>query len=239
MSGKILLVDDEEGLRMTLAANLELEGFEVVEACDGRHALELLETQSFDLVLSDVRMPRMTGVDLFVQIREKDDDLPVVLMTAFTDELELERAYQAGVFAILPKPFSVERAIQTVGRALPRPFVLLVDDLKTDAEETGETLREVGLRVLTADSSKAAMERLAAGGVDVVVTDLKMPEVDGAELTRMVHEKHPSVSVIVFSGHDVPHLMRRAASSGAFACLRKPMDPAGLITAIARARATT
>lgn len=236
-AARILLVDDEEGLRITLAANLELEGFEVVEATDGRHAVELLETGTFDLVLSDIRMPRMTGIELFGEVRRRQPNLPVVLMTAFTDEVELERAYRAGVFAVLPKPFGVDHAIQTVARAIPRPFVLVVDDIGTDAESTGEALGAVGLRVVTADSSQAAVDRLSAGDIDVVVTDLKMPEVDGAELTRIVRSNHPGVSVIVFSGYDVPDLMRRATSSGAVACLRKPMDPGGLIKAIACARA--
>ena len=65
MGTSILVVDDEESLRITLAANLELSGFEVVEAANGTQALEILENRAFDVVLSDIRMPGMNGVELF------------------------------------------------------------------------------------------------------------------------------------------------------------------------------
>ena len=61
---RVLVVDDEEGMRLTLAANLELEGYEVVEARDGAHALELAAQQRFTVVVSDVRMSGIDGVEL-------------------------------------------------------------------------------------------------------------------------------------------------------------------------------
>ena len=65
---KILLVDDERALRVTLAANLELDGMEVVEAESGERALELLRSAPFDLMLSDIRMGGMSGAELFRQV---------------------------------------------------------------------------------------------------------------------------------------------------------------------------
>ncbi|HUS67503.1 MAG TPA: response regulator, partial [Kofleriaceae bacterium] len=76
----VLLVDDEEGLRTTLAANLELDGFDVVEAADGIEALAHARRRAFDLVVTDIRMPGMNGVDLFRAIRGLHPRVPVVLM---------------------------------------------------------------------------------------------------------------------------------------------------------------
>src|SRR5687768_8603866 len=99
---RVLLVDDEGSILLTLAANLELEGFEVECANSGAQALDLIERQHFDLVLSDVRMPGMNGVDLFRRIRSKNTDIPVLLMTGFAIETLLEDAINEGVFAVLP-----------------------------------------------------------------------------------------------------------------------------------------
>src|SRR5271166_5091781 len=99
---RILLVDDEQSLLMTLAANLELDGLDVTTAESGQRALELFESEPFDLVLSDIRMPGMNGVDLFRRIRAQRPECPVVLMTAFALEGLVQEAIAEGVFTVLP-----------------------------------------------------------------------------------------------------------------------------------------
>jgi DNA-binding NtrC family response regulator len=101
---RILVVEDEESLRITLAANLELEGYEVVEAQNGKEAIELLGQQKFDLVLSDIRMPKATGVDVLLYAKQHHPGLPVVLMTAYAMEDQVRKAVSEGVFAVLKKP---------------------------------------------------------------------------------------------------------------------------------------
>ena len=91
---RVLIVDDERSLLLTLVANLELEGFEVVAASDGARALELVREQRFDLLLTDVRMPGMNGVDLFRQIRRVCPQMPVILMTAYAVETLIDEAIQ-------------------------------------------------------------------------------------------------------------------------------------------------
>src|SRR5262245_3608826 len=97
---RILIVDDEGSLLLTLLANLELEGFDVVGAHDAGAALQLLHEQSFDLVLTDIRMPGMSGLELYRAIRSLRPDMPVIMMTAFAAETLIEQAIQEGVFAV-------------------------------------------------------------------------------------------------------------------------------------------
>src|SRR5512140_1747134 len=104
---RVLIVDDESSLLMTLAANLELEGFDVVEASTPQRALELVRSQHFDLVLSDIRMPGMSGVDLFHAIRATHPQMPVILMTAFALEAMVRDAIEHGVYTVLAKPFEI------------------------------------------------------------------------------------------------------------------------------------
>jgi two-component system chemotaxis response regulator CheY len=110
--GRILLVDDQPELRRLYRRNLTKLGYEVVEACNGRAAIELSRQQHFDVVISDVRMPDLSGVELLRAVYELDPDLPVVLMSGGMDDETERAAARYGAFAYLMKPVPFEH-IQT------------------------------------------------------------------------------------------------------------------------------
>src|SRR3989337_3938667 len=83
MKKRILVVDDEEGLRLLYKEELEDEGWEVELAASGEESLEKLERDSIDLVLLDIKMPGMDGVEVLRRVKEKWKDLPVILCTAY------------------------------------------------------------------------------------------------------------------------------------------------------------
>lgn len=117
-TGKLVVVDDDAGLREMLTAWLEHAGFAVTACADGRAALEALDGDTFDAVLSDIRMPGMEGLELLRAVRDKDLDLPVVLLTGGPS---LETAVEAlawGALDYLIKPVRAERLLETMGRAV-------------------------------------------------------------------------------------------------------------------------
>ncbi len=236
MATRILLVDDEEGLRITLAANLELEGFEVHEAASGAEALELLAKGSYDLMLTDIRMPGLSGVELFRRARASHPGMPVVLMTAFSVESLVDEALAEGAFTVLPKPFDVSAAVATLLRAARHPTVLVVDDVKIDAESTAEALRAAGVKASAVLDGDAALEALRSGAFDVCVVDLVMPGVSGSELAQRLRDAKLAVSVIAMSGYAVPELLQRVAAAGAVTVMKKPVAPRELVQTIARTR---
>jgi len=233
---RILLVDDEQSLRVTLAANLELEGMEVVEAESGERALELLRTTPFDLILSDIRMNGMSGAELFERAKELRPEIPVVLMTAFALEDVVRGALRNGVFAVLPKPFDVEHMSRTVRRALKRPAVLVVDDQEEQARATADALRKIGLRVEAISDGAAALRLMEDRAIDICIVDLVMPGMSGAEVVERLRKSRADITAIVVSDYAVPELMQRAAANGAFACLRKPIAADELAQVVAEAR---
>lgn len=234
---RILLVDDEENLRITIAANLELEDFDVVEAASAEEALKLLKAEKFDIVLSDIRMPGLSGVQMFQKLREDNPELPVLLMTAFTTEDEVSRAIEAGVFAVLSKPFDIDAVVVSLQRALRKPIVVVVDDAPNVAETSAASLTEMGLRARAVHSGQEALELMKAHQVDICITDLMMPGMDGVELSRRLRELDPNITIIVFSGAaQSDEMMRTSARGGAYQCLRKPLDPRKLMHVIAGAR---
>ncbi len=107
---KILLVDDEEGLALLLSFMLQKDGYEVAVANDGEQAIEKLKTFEPDVIVSDVVMPNLDGIEMFKQIRAnpKTANIPVIFISGFQDQQVLERARKIGVFGILHKPVDVE-----------------------------------------------------------------------------------------------------------------------------------
>jgi DNA-binding NtrC family response regulator len=233
---RILVVDDEHALRLTIAANLELEGFDVVEADGAAQALERIEEGSFDLVLSDVRMPGMNGVDLFRAIRARRPDLPVILMTAFALEGLVQEALREGVFTLLPKPFAIEHLVAAISTAARAPTVVIVDDAAAVAETTAAALREVGVRAAGVTDGPQALALVQAHAVDVCVVDMVMPGMSGPELIEELRALAPQVVCIAISGHDVEEMFRRVAAH-VHTILRKPIEAFRLAEVVARARA--
>ncbi len=232
----VLVVDDEPGLREMLAANLELEGFRVTEAESGERALELARTQSFDLVVTDIRMPGMNGVELFRSLRGLGLQMPVVLMTAFAVEELVKGALEDGAFTVLPKPFEVSHALRTVTNAARAPVVLVVDDKQEVATSTSEALNASGLKARAVGTGQEALAAFQEGGVDLCVLDLVMPGMSGAEVAKQLKALDPGVSIIAVSGEDVPELIRQIAAVGMHTFLRKPFPMRELIRSIALAR---
>ncbi|MCA9312185.1 MAG: response regulator, partial [Phycisphaerales bacterium] len=100
----VLIVDDKEMLRDSVAVTLQRAGFTVVTAADGPAALEIIPRRRPDAVVTDLRMPGMTGIELIEQVRAVDQDLPIVLMTAFGTIKTAVEAMKIGAFDYITKP---------------------------------------------------------------------------------------------------------------------------------------
>ena len=114
----ILVVDDEKNYPLILGAVLEEEGFEVLTANSGAEALEILETSDVDLVLTDMKMPVMDGIDLLEKIKIRDSELPVIMMTAHGTVDKAVEAMEKGAYSYILKPFDNERLIIYVNKAI-------------------------------------------------------------------------------------------------------------------------
>jgi two-component system response regulator HydG len=113
----VLVVDDESGILQTLEILLRAEGFAPHVAHGGKAALELIPRLSPDIVLSDVRMPQVTGVEVLAAARAHDPDVPVILMTAQATLQTAMQAVNAGAFYYIQKPFRNDELIAILKRA--------------------------------------------------------------------------------------------------------------------------
>jgi DNA-binding NtrC family response regulator len=115
---RVMIVDDEEVLRDVLEVVVRREGFEVVLASSGEEALNLLDGEEVDLVILDVMLPGISGIDTLRAIRISNPTLPVVVITAFSSIDGAIEAMKFGAFHYIPKPFKNEEVVLTVNKAL-------------------------------------------------------------------------------------------------------------------------
>jgi EAL domain-containing protein (putative c-di-GMP-specific phosphodiesterase class I) len=115
---RVLVAEDEPALLRTMARALRETGFEVATAGDGREAVQLLAAMDFDAVLSDIRMPDMDGIQLLRAVRERDLELPVILVTASPDVHTAQQAIEYGAFRYIMKPVQLEELERTMRKAV-------------------------------------------------------------------------------------------------------------------------
>ena len=119
----VLIADDDRGNREALGEALEHRGFRTLLAEDGGQAVELVQVDIVHLVLFDMQMPRLTGLEAFTVIRQTlDRMLPAVLMTADATNDLIRRAFQAQVFSVIPKPVNMNIVLNTLSRALAKVY---------------------------------------------------------------------------------------------------------------------
>jgi len=114
----VLIVDDEKNYTLILSAVLEDEGFETLTANSAFDALDILENSDVDLVLTDMKMPSMDGIELLENIKSRKAELPVIMMTAYGTVEKAVEAMQKGAFSYITKPFDNERLVIYVNKAL-------------------------------------------------------------------------------------------------------------------------
>lgn len=124
-AGLVLLVDDEEDLRLSAGQSLELAGFEVKSFAAAERVLDLVGYGFEGIVVSDIRMPAMDGMTLMGRIREIDPDIPVILLTGHGDVQLAVKAMREGAYDFLEKPFRARQLAETAARALDRRRLVL------------------------------------------------------------------------------------------------------------------
>ncbi|AMM95186.1 response regulator [Peribacillus simplex] len=119
MSGKILIVDDQFGIRILLNEVLHKEGYETFQAANGIQALEVLNNHSPDLVLLDMKIPGMDGIEILKRMKVVDPDIRVIIMTAYGELDMIQEAKDLGAMTHFAKPFDIDDIRKAVREYLP------------------------------------------------------------------------------------------------------------------------
>ncbi len=131
----ILIIDDELSMREFLKILLDKEGYKISTAADAHRALQLMETHDFDLAISDIRMPGMSGLELLSALKLQKPDMPVIMITAFASPDDAVTAMRNDAFDYITKPFNVEEIKKVIKAAISRK--LSAPARKTDVQFSG------------------------------------------------------------------------------------------------------
>lgn len=245
---KIVVIGDCAGKATLYRGILEAEGFEVHVDADGEGGLSTIERLEPDLVLLDLALPRLSGVEVMARLRESDrfQKLPVVVLSNTDQPSWLEHALEAGATQALPETARPEHVAEVacslltlgtdrVSGAASMGRILIVDDDPILQSIFRNLLTRMGYHVDAASDGQEGLSKANAHEPDLIVLDMLMPKMDGIEFLRAydVMKTHPKVKVITFSISDEPQKVKDALALGVIGYMTKShLTPRGMVQVI-------
>ncbi len=223
---KILIVDDERDLGYILGSVLKLEGHEITFVVDGYKAIEEIKKTHYDLIMMDIRLPGINGVETFMQIKKIDHDVKVVMMTGFAVENLIEKALREGAYACIHKPFDLQKVIEIVQKVISedKKVILIANGDNRTTEEVKTALTKKGYRACTAADCQEVIQKLEEKHYHCILLNLHLPGIDGLEILNKVKKLYPDVVVILITDYDLPEMVREAKRLSAYGYIKKPID---------------
>lgn len=232
-TAKVLVVDDDDKIRILLLDTLSALGYSTIGAKDGEEALALLEEKKPDLVISDIKMPKLNGLSLLRNIKNKDPKIPVVMITGYNISYTKDQALDSGADGFLVKPFrigKIEELMQTVlgmkGSSEERSYklkkILIVEDDEILRSMLCETLVSLDYFPMGVEDGEMALAQLKTQDFDLVISDIRMPQMDGITLLKSVKEIAPQLPVVLITGFPSSYPSQKALQEGADGYLAKP-----------------
>ena len=232
----LLIVDDDIGMVATIGDVFQDRGYNVTMVDDGHRAIKLATRTNFDVILMDVKMPGINGLETYKEVKEIIPTAAVIMMTADSKEELVKKALEEGAYAVIYKPFNVKRVIKIVEEALKKPVVLVVDDRIEDRETLGDILAGKGYRVVLAKDGYEAVRYAERGSFDVILLDIKMPGMDGVKTLDRIKESKPETGIIMMTAYSMEEFVEESLRKGAYTCLFKPIDVEKMMEAIQKVR---
>ncbi len=235
----VLVVEDQAEVRKYATAVLRSYGYRVMSVENPDEALVICEKEKIDVVLTDVVMPHVSGRELANRLSKVQPATKVLFMSGYTDNVIVHHGMLEEGTNFIQKPFNPAELASKVRAVLESPktespaCILVTDD---DAAVRGllrMVLKRVGYDVVEAADGHKALKQMRAQHVDLVTTDLVMPEQEGLDLIQTLRRDYPNVGIIAISGAFEGQFLETARLLGADATLAKPVDTELLVTQVA------
>ena len=222
----ILIVDDDHGMRETLADIMIEQGFDVSTADSGERAIEMVREKSFRTVLMDIKMQGMDGVRAMKEIRKINPGIVVILMTAYAKDALVEEAYISGVKTVLRKPFSVEAMLKLLCEKKKKLRTIIVDDEEDFSKIIAGLLVRKEHQVVTVPSGEQAAVEVEKKSFDFALIDMNLNGMNGLDTFLMLKEKCPGMRCVLMTGfrQEMKDLIESAILNDAYTCLYKPFE---------------
>lgn len=227
MPKRILVVDDDKSMVQTLCDILEMRGWETLRAYDGAEAVETAGREQANVVLMDVRMPTLNGVEALRRMKAANPGIRIVLMTAYAAPELLAQAERDGAVRIMRKPVDVPSVLSLLEAAANTSrSILVVDDDPAYLRTISDLLERHGIITTQARSLTEAIERFERQPPGAVLVDLTLDELDMSNHLLAFRELSPGVLVMLHSGfvEELSDAMARAPKGLVSAAFTKPMQ---------------
>jgi len=236
----VLVVDDNLDLLDTFSLILKMKGYNVDTAGDGLSAVDKFMKRPFDVILMDLIMPRMNGVEAFRKIREINPGARVILMTAYYEEEQIKTALEEGAYRAVHKPVNVARLMEMIGEATVSSPVLIVDDDGDFRKTMARAFELKGYRVDAVGSGEEAIRIAKERTCDIAFIDVKMPLMDGLETFLKLKEFNSTMVTVMMTGYgdEVCETVDKALAASATTCLYKPFDLSSAVDLVSQVSAS-
>jgi PAS domain S-box-containing protein len=235
----VLVVEDQAEVGKYVSAALRTFGYQVIQVESAAEALAVCQRESerIDLVLTDVVMPNFSGPELAGWLKDLGPAIKVLFMSGYTDAAIVHRGFLEAGVEFIQKPFSPDQLAVKVREVLGAPKstarILVADDEAGIRGYLRATLERAGYEVTEAADGRQALKEARKGGVDLVITDLVMPEQEGIETIRALRKEMPGIGIIAISGAFGGQFLEAARILGADASLGKPVSAELLLAKVA------
>ncbi len=248
----LLVVDDEPDMLNLVHDTFKAQGYNVFTATDGKHALQVLEKNSIDLIISDVIMPNMDGYQLAAKVLESYPQIKIQMVSGFSDERHNNMMDTSLYENMIYKPYSSntllarihellnEAPVKQVKKNKALATVLIVDDDDDILELFKLKLAKLNYNVFTVLNGEEAFEMyktaLATNNpIDIVIADLTIPgSIGGIEVAEKIKKIHPSAKIVVASGNSLGEEMKNPQKFGFDAALEKDFNTTKLKDTLAQ-----
>lgn len=234
MNIKVLLVEDDKMARKRLKRVIEKEGYEIIAAQDGLEGLELFKSERPDVVITDVKMPKIDGIEVMHRIKEMSKTTEVILITGHGDIDMAIVALRDGALDYIKKPIDIDQLIVSLGRAKEkiqdrkkitiRNSILILEDDEKTREKLGKIYIKEGYKVFTAPDGERGLKIFSENKIDILLTDLRMPIMNGLQFISEVKKISSDCEFIVLSGFGDEADAVEAMRNGAINFISKPID---------------
>lgn len=233
----ILIVDDNVDLADGLAMVLEDENHQVSLAYNGTDAIKTFDDGKFDISFIDVKLPDMSGIEVFQHIHNKELNTKVIMMTGFRIEQVLAEVVDSGEVEILRKPFEMKQIMDVASQIKKESIVLLADDDPDLSESLSDYLVDNGIKTILAKNGQEALDGVLSNPVDVLVLDLRRPIICGLEVYLQLKQQGHAIKTIIITGFasEEKETIDVLKSMSVTGCLFKPFKPEDLLQAIEQA----
>ncbi|MCU1500122.1 MAG: uncharacterized protein JWM47_4075 [Acidimicrobiales bacterium] len=238
---RLLVIEDEHRIVSLLEAALERAGFDTVSVGDGRSGLRIAQDPSIALVILDLGLPDLDGLEVLSELRRRHNRTPVIILSGRHDARDKVAGLEGGAQDYVTKPFSVAELVARVRLRLPaapgRPAagvvspddatagarILVIEDDPRISSFLAKGLGLGGYQTVPAEDGEVGAFLAATEQFDLVVLDLGLPGPGGFSVLARLGRDAPDLPVMLLTGYDEPFVRLRALDAGAVAFFSKPL----------------